>query len=497
MFFSAGLAVYIMSLCAHRLVLSRGLRVPPLPIALTIQSTLPWLSPQSRGVINALVAADGQIKSAGIMAARLRIGSRFQLARLLRHDGLPPFGRLSDWVFVLQSLWESEATGAAMLRIARRIGVEPATTYRCCTRTLGISWRAAQGRGFAWALLQFLQACRRPRNAARRAPGARILGGPDAFRVGPPSRQPGDGPVNRAGVAHIASATLPPPLHPVARLPLDQAPTDIAITASGAVYVTRAYAAVVQRLDLSTLRSVCSIPVGVNPTRIALEPTGRRAYVSNQFSDSVSVIDTATDTVVDEIPVAGDPAPLLVSANRQTLYVTTNLDRLFAIDVRSKRVIGEADLPAASHHLALHPDRKRLFVATRSAGVVLELEAKTLERLRSFRVHGYAQGLVVGAAAELYIANESGWLDALNLETGDVVASLRMDAGAYGLDVSPDLQRLFVTLPSAGRVAVLSCATLRQVQMIQTGGTPRHTAFSADGRTAVIVNEGGWVDVVR
>jgi YVTN family beta-propeller protein len=486
-----------MSFCAHKLVLFLGLRVPPLPIALTIQSTLPWLSPQSRGVINALVAADGQIKSAGIMAARLRIGSRFQLARLLRHDGLPPFGRLSDWVFVLQSLWESEATGAAMLRIARRIGVEPATTYRCCTRTLGISWRAAQGRGFAWALLQFLHACRRPRSAARRAPGARILGGPDAFRVGPPSRQPGDGPVNRADVAHIVSATLPPPLHPVARLPIDQAPTDIAITASGAVYVTRAYAAVVQCLDLSTLRSVCSIPVGVNPTRIALEPTGRRAYVSNQFSDSIGVIDTATDTVVDEILVAGNPAPLLVSANRQTLYVTTNLDRLFAIDVRSKRVIAETDLPAASHHLALHPDRKRLFVATRSAGVVLELEAKTLERLRSFRVHGYAQGLVVGAAAELYVANESGWLDALNLETGDVVASLRMDAGAYGLDVSPDLQRLFVTLPSAGRVAVISCATLRQVQMIQTGGTPRHTAFTADGRTAVIVNEGGWVDIVR
>jgi YVTN family beta-propeller protein len=286
-------------------------------------------------------------------------------------------------------------------------------------------------------------------------------------------------------------------MHAVVRIPLGQAPTDVAIAASGSAYITRAYAAVVERLDLTTQRPVCSIPVGVNPTRIAFEPAGRRAYVSNQFSDSISVVDTVTDTVVDEIPVAGNPAPLVVGANRQTLYVTTNLDRLFAIDVRSKRVIAEADLPAASHHLALHPDRKRLYVATRSAGVVLELEAKTLERRRSFRVHGYAQGLVVADAAELYVANESGWLDALNLETGDVVASLRLDAGAYGLDLSPDRQRLFVTLPSAGRVAVISHATLRQVQMIQTGGTPRHTAFTADGRTAVIANEGGWVDVVR
>ena len=472
--------------------------MPPLPIALTIQAALPWLSPRGRGVINALVAADGQIKSASLMAARLRIGSRFQLARLLHRDGLPPFGRLSDWVFVLQSLWESEATGAAMLRIARRIGVEPATTYRRCTRTLGVPWRAAQAQGFASALLQFLHACRRPRGFGRRGSGAMILGGvPESARVLPPMQRSTDTATTSAAVPRVAGRATPPPMHAVVRVPLGQAPTDVAIAASGSAYVTRAYAAVVERLDLATPRPVCSIPVGVNPTRIAFESTGRRAYISNQFSDSLSVIDTVTDTVVDEIPVAGNPAPLVVGANRQTLYVTTNLDRLFAIDVRSKRVVAEADLPAASHHLTLHPDRQRLFVATRAAGMVLELDAKTLERLRSFRVHGYAQGLVVADGAELYIANESGWMDVLNLETGDVVASLRLDAGAYGLDLSPDAHWLFVTLPSVGRVAVVSRMSLRQVQMIQTGGTPRHTAFTPDGRTAVIANEGGWVDVLR
>ena len=471
--------------------------MPPLPIAMTIQAALPWLSPRGRGVINALVAADGQIKSASLMAERLRIGSRFQLARLLHRDGLPPFGRLSDWVFVLQSLWESEATGAAMLRIARRIGIEPATTYRRCTRTLGVPWRAAQARGFAWALLQFLQACRRPREFGRRGSGAMILGGvPESSRVVPP-RRPSTLATTSGALPRAGGRATPPPMHAVVRVALEQAPTDVAIAASGSAYVTRAYAAVVERLDLTTLRPVCSIPVGVNPTRIAFESIGRRAYVSNQFSDSISVIDTATDSVVDEIPVAGNPAPLVIGSNRQTLYVTTNLDRLFAIDVRSKRVVAEADLPAASHHLALHPDRQRLFVATRSAGVVLELDAKTLERQRSFRVHGYAQGLVVADGAELYVANESGWMDVLHLETGDVVASLRLDAGAYGLDLSPDAHWLFVTLPSVGRVAIISRTSLRQVHTLQTGGTPRHTAFTPDGRTAVIANEGGWVDVLR
>lgn len=159
-------------------------------------------------------------------------------------------------------------------------------------------------------------------------------------------------------------------------------------------------------------------------------------------------------------------------------------------------MVAEAALPAASHHLVLHPDRTRLFVATRSAGLVLELDARSLERARSFRVHGYAQGLAVVGPEELCVANESGWMDVLSLDSGDVSASLRLDAGGYGLDVSPDQRWLFVTLPSIGSVAVIARDTLRRMATIATGGTPRHTAFTSDGHTAVIVNEGGWLDVV-
>jgi hypothetical protein len=38
---------------------------------------------------------------------------------------------------------------------------------------------------------------------------------------------------------------------------------------------------------------------------------------------------------------------------------------------------------------------------------------------------------------------------------------------------------------------------LRLEHTILTGGTPRHTVFLHDGRTALVVNEAGWVDVVK
>ncbi|HMA41470.1 MAG TPA: YncE family protein [Gemmatimonadales bacterium] len=464
--------------------------MPPLPLALTIQAGIPWLSPQGRAVISALVAANGQIEATA-MAGRIRAGSRYRLARLLRREGLPPFGRLADWIFVLQTVWEAESTGTPLLRVARRLEIEPATCYRRCRRTLGVSWSSARTMGFAWALVRFLQHCPRP--------GTAITTGLD-LPVHPVHSTTAAVPVP-SGSGRIlprGRTAMVRPVRPAARIMLSQTPTDVAVSGSNAVYVTCAYGATVERLDLTARRSVSSIPVGVNPTRIVFDASGRLAYVSNQFGGSISVIDATADSVVDDIPVPGDPAPLLAAPDRQTLYVATNLDRLYAVDTRRRRIVAEAPLPATSHHLAMHPDRRRVFVATRAAGSVLELDARSLERRRVIGVDGLVQALACDrTGAELYVANEAGWVDVLRLQTGEVTASLRLEAGAYGLCLSPDDARLYVTLPSAGRLVVIDRETLRLELTILTGGTPRHTVFLHDGRTALVVNEAGWVDVVK
>jgi len=474
--------------------------VPPLPIALAIQATLPWLSPQGRAVINALVAATGQIESANVMAARLRLGTRFRLARMLHQDGLPPFGALADWICLLQLLWEAEAANESLLRFARRIGIEPATCYRRCTRTLGVRWSVARENGFAWALVKFLDHCRRPR------PSHAELRVPDLVARAGERRSAGQRmDVRRASSSTVSSparvASLPKAATPfprqLARVELGNAPTDAAISAAGGAYVCRAFASVVDHIDLRSSQSVASIPVGSNPTRIVFDPPGRRAYVSNQFGGSISVIDTTTDSVVDEIAVAGDPAPVLVAPNGRTLFVTTNLDRLFAIDLASKRLVAETTLPATSHNLALHPDRRQLYVATRLAGAVLELDPETLRVLRSFALGGKTQAMALEAVSgELYVANEAGWLDVVKLKSGERTASLRMDGGGYGVSLSPNAAWLYATVPAAGKVCVVDRATLRLIHTIWTGGSPRHTIFTRDGRVALVVNETGWVDVL-
>ena len=48
-------------------------------------------------------------------------------------------------------------------------------------------------------------------------------------------------------------------------------------------------------------------PGGECTHRVAVTPDGTKVYVANEFTNTVSVIDTATTTVVATVPVGGFP----------------------------------------------------------------------------------------------------------------------------------------------------------------------------------------------
>ncbi|MFD4144703.1 YncE family protein, partial [Streptomyces sp. NPDC058572] len=48
-----------------------------------------------------------------------------------------------------------------------------------------------------------------------------------------------------------------------------------------------------------------TVPLGTDPVDVAVSPDGTRAYTANNAADNVSVIDTATNTVIDTVPLGG------------------------------------------------------------------------------------------------------------------------------------------------------------------------------------------------
>ncbi|MGR6001753.1 YncE family protein [Bacillus cereus] len=77
-------------------------------------------------------------------------------------------------------------------------------------------------------------------------------------------------------------------------------------------YTTNSYNNTVSVIDThdNTIKTI--IPVGINPTDIAITPDGASAYVSNMSDNTVSFIDTRNNTVKATIPVKGFPSRIFI-----------------------------------------------------------------------------------------------------------------------------------------------------------------------------------------
>ena len=71
-------------------------------------------------------------------------------------------------------------------------------------------------------------------------------------------------------------------------------------------YITDAGSNTVSVIDTATNTVVSTIPVGSIPFGVGVTPDGSKVYVANQGSNTVSVIDTATNAV-STIPVGSGP----------------------------------------------------------------------------------------------------------------------------------------------------------------------------------------------
>jgi YVTN family beta-propeller protein len=291
-----------------------------------------------------------------------------------------------------------------------------------------------------------------------------------------------------------------PPGHPgVALTPVGLAngPWNVAISQQGPVYVTRVATDSIAVVDLATAGVAASFKVGNGPYDVAFNAAGSTAYVTNLYDHTVGVINTSTQTQVTTFPVPGGAVRVLLGPGETKLYVTLDNGGLTVLNSTSGAVDTTIQLGAvALNGVALTSDRSRLYVSS-VGGTVSEINTASDILARSFTPGGTPQDLVVGRGdSTLYLADEAGWVAAWNLKSWTRTDSIPVPA-AFGLALTPDGAQLWVTETGAGEIAVIDCASRTVIATIPVLGRPRHLAMTPDGKTAVVANEAGAVQIIR
>ena len=163
---------------------------------------------------------------------------------------------------------------------------------------------------------------------------------------------------------------------------------------AGKVYVTNTPADTVDVIDVLSTDVIARINVGVDPVGLAVKPDGSEVWVANHISDTISVIDTdsesntyhhvvATVTAYDfdTMQSTFDEPTGIAFANDEKAYVTLSpRNEVAVIDVASREVTGRLEIPAQDPRgIAVHGDK--LFVIPFESNNQTQLSGCTEEKI--------------------------------------------------------------------------------------------------------------------
>lgn len=271
------------------------------------------------------------------------------------------------------------------------------------------------------------------------------------------------------------------------------------------IRVSNRYVVGVTQQDLNTVLLIgvsgngvrTTSPVGMDPGDIVFDRAGTSAFVSGFNDGSVQRVNVANSQVAGAFSFGGNAYRLALSPDETRLYVSSNNNAgtLYVLDPTAMTQLSAAT-GSGAQGLALSANGSLLYTA--AAGRVSRRTAATLAVTAFNDVGGIVQDVALSPdGTEVYVANESGWVDVLDATTLATRQRISIAGAPFGLAMAPDGTHLYATSALTGNVFVINRATRAIVRTINVGGVPRRVAFSPDGLTAFVANEGGWVDVIR
>jgi uncharacterized protein len=157
--------------------------------------------------------------------------------------------------------------------------------------------------------------------------------------------------------------------------------TAVDAIATKRIYLTGSGSSKLWMIDEKT-NALTSVATGEIPCAVAVDPVAKRVYVANYGSDSVTVIDAASDAasqkVIATVQVGEHPQAVAVDSGTHRAYVAnTGNSTVSVIDGTLNRVIATVKTGKAPYAIAVDREMHRAYVATMAGGVTV-IDGRTL-----------------------------------------------------------------------------------------------------------------------
>ena len=272
-----------------------------------------------------------------------------------------------------------------------------------------------------------------------------------------------------------------------------------------------------------------------NTINVVIATPLNRAYIPNIGSDTISVIDTTVDGIVDTIsmPSAANMNSVILSPDASTLYVSSFNNTIYIIDTASNSITDTIPLASAPKYLTLSPDGNTLYCRMGSELGIIDIATKAVTTVTNGGVlHGLVlnnsgstlytvwgagnnvltaipttaphtpQALIIltdtsdnlaflhGNDNRVYVSDVGGKdIQVVNLLTNTkLVGDIAVGTAPRRMTPTRDGSLLYVMNGSSNTISVIDTTTNAVVSTINTNAAPTAVGFTPDGSKGYLLN---------
>ncbi|MDX1916141.1 MAG: cytochrome D1 domain-containing protein [Methylophilus sp.] len=265
-------------------------------------------------------------------------------------------------------------------------------------------------------------------------------------------------------------------------------------------------------IDLSTMQTAGTIDVnGEGPRGLGVTDDGKFLIVATRENGSVSVIDTATNEVVKQIPVGknpefvrvkgnlafvsyepsakGGPPPAPGSAEAKSADANQDDDdkepaRIGIIDLKKGKKIREIIGGPETEGIEFSKDGSQLVITNEADNTITVHNIKTGKLIKKIKTHAYGdrpRGIKVSPDGKTYISSlEYGNKLMVMNKNFKVLRTVDTGTTPYGISYDKDGKYIFVASNKDKLLQVFDANTYEKVKDIPTGNRCWHFSFTPD-----------------
>ena len=242
-------------------------------------------------------------------------------------------------------------------------------------------------------------------------------------------------------------------------LTVDSYPIGVALNpVTRKVYVTNEFSNTVSVINGVTATKEDTITVGNFPYAVATNPFTNRVYVTNRGSDTVSIIDGSTNSKLHNVTVGHSPVGIAVNPTANWIYVTNiNSGTVSVIDGITNKITNNIAVNKAPYSIAVNPLTNKIYVTNIGSNTVSVIDGKDNKIVSNVTAGENPVGVAVNTLTDIvYVTNyASDTVSVIDGKDNKIIKNITVGKTPVGIAVNPLTNKIYVTNIGSNTVSVI------------------------------------------